>query len=102
MARIMAGTSATGFQFPTSNLSPSDFHNEVICCFVDRINCQCGQMPVSKFRHTDYFACGADEGYSALGPVSEPALAQGGSALDSECARKHRAAAPMEIGWLVT
>ncbi len=46
----------------------------------------------------DYFACGADEGYSALGPASEPAPAQGGSALDSECARTpvNISAAPME------
>ena len=31
----------------------------------------------ARLRTPDYFAYGADEGYSALGPVSEPAPAQG-------------------------
>ncbi len=57
-----------------STLNVAQVDVEVILdSFFDRIYRYCGQIDAdARRRIPDYFAYGADEGYSALGPVSEP------------------------------
>ena len=62
---------AAGFQF--TNLSHLPQGGHLLLLRSDQ-----SSLRADARRHIpDYFAYGADEGYSALGPVSEPAPAQG-------------------------